>query len=146
MAARAHRPDVALVVACVVAPLALIGSAASLYEIACDAHLALPLALPVALDLTAMAAAAQIRSRRRLALSWATLVGGVLLSAGLQIEGAWERGAVACVVHGSLPLAALVAFELALPEKPKARRRTPVKAKAPQARTRKPRPPVAVAA
>jgi GNAT superfamily N-acetyltransferase len=105
----------AFVAACVVAPLAVIGSAFSLYRIAVEAELALPLALPVALDLTALVAAAQIRARRHLVLGWATLLGGVVLSAGLQVADVWADGPIAWLVHGSLPLGALVCFELAMP-------------------------------
>lgn len=101
--------------ACVVAPMAVLGSAASLYRIAESAELALPLALPVALDLTALVAAAQIRARRHLLLGWLTLVGGVVCSAALQVADAWDRGPSAWAVHGALPIAALVTFELAMP-------------------------------
>lgn len=103
--------------ACVVAPLAVIGSAASLYTIAVDARLAVPVTLPVALDLTALVAAAQIRARRHLVLAWVTLVTGVAVSAALQVADAWGRGPSAWVVHGALPLAALVTFELAMPSR-----------------------------
>ena len=130
----------AFVAACIVAPLTVAGSAASLYGIAQDAKLALPLALPVALDLTALAAAAQIRARRHLVLGWVTLVGGVVLSAGLQVADAWAEGPVAWLVHGALPVAALVAFELALPGKDAA----PAKASPARKPKPAPRPPAPV--
>lgn len=107
----------AFVAACTVAPLAVIGSAFSLYRIAEGAGLALPIALPVALDFTALAAAAQIRARRHLALAWVTLVAGVLGSAALQVADAWALGPIAWGVHGALPLAALVCFEFTVPDK-----------------------------
>jgi hypothetical protein len=107
----------AFVAACTVAPLAVIGSAFSLYRIAEGAGLALPVALPVALDFTALAAAAQIRARRHLALAWVTLVAGVLGSAALQVADAWALGPIAWGVHGALPLAALVCFEFTVPDK-----------------------------
>jgi hypothetical protein len=107
----------AFVAACTVAPLAVVGSAFSLYRIAEGAGLALPLALPVALDFTALAAAAQIRARRHLTLAWVTLVAGVLGSAALQVADAWALGPIAWGVHGALPLAALVCFEFTVPDK-----------------------------
>lgn len=107
----------AFVAACTVAPLAVIGSAFSLYRIAEGAGLALPIALPVALDFTALAAAAQIRARRHLGLAWVTLVAGVLGSAALQVADAWALGPIAWGVHGALPLAALVCFEFTVPDK-----------------------------
>jgi hypothetical protein len=107
----------AFVIACVVAPLTVLGSASSLYRIAQGVGLALPLALPVALDLTALVAAAQIRARRHLVLAWCTLTGGVIGSAALQVADAWAQGPSAWAVHGALPISALVCFELAMPTK-----------------------------
>jgi hypothetical protein len=112
-----HTSRFAFVVACIVAPLTIVGSAVSLYGIARAAGLGFPLALPVATDLTALVAAAQIRACRHLALAWCTLVAGVLGSAALQVADAWDLGPSAWVVHGALPLAALVCFELAMPER-----------------------------
>lgn len=120
----------AFVAACTVAPLAVVGSAFSLYRIAEGAHLALPIALPVALDFTALAAAAQIRARRHLTLAWVTLVAGVLGSAALQVADAWALGPIAWGVHGALPLAALVCFEFTVPDKASTPEPPPAKPKA----------------
>lgn len=127
--------------ACVVAPLAIFGSAVALYRIARELKLDVPLALPVVLDLAALVAAAQIRARRHLVLGWMTLIGGVFISGALQVADVWSLGPKAWVVHGALPLGALVVFELAMPdgktEKPKV---AAAKPKAPPKPEPKPEP------
>jgi DNA-binding transcriptional ArsR family regulator len=111
--AQRNRARLALGAAAVVTAGAIAGSASSLYEIAVAARLALPLALPVALDLLALTAAAAVRHRRRDWLAWLILAGSTAVSTALQVSAA---GPVLRdqVVHGAVPVAALLAFEMAM--------------------------------
>ncbi len=104
----------ALVTSGTVAVMALAGSSVSLYRIGCDAVMALPLALPVALDLPAVVAATAIHARRRDWLAWLTLVAATTVSTVLQVIDAWDHGGMARVAHGAPPVAALLCFELAM--------------------------------
>jgi hypothetical protein len=99
--------------AVVVAGGAVVGSVSALLEIAHRAEMSAAWSLPVSLDLTGLVAALVIRSRRRDLLAWATLLVTVGTSTALQVLAA-PADPVARVAHGVVPLAALVAFELAM--------------------------------
>jgi hypothetical protein len=99
--------------AAVVACGAVVGSVSALLEIAHRAEMSAAWSLPVSLDLTGLVAALVIRSRRRDVLAWATLLVTVGTSTALQVLAA-PADPVARVAHGVVPVAALVAFELAM--------------------------------
>lgn len=106
--------------ACFVAPLTLGGSAAELYAIGCHAMLVWPPALPLALDVPVVVAAAQVRARRHVVLGWCVLLAGALGSASFQVLYAWwvlsVRDPLIIAAHPVLIAASLVMFELAMPD------------------------------
>lgn len=134
-AASTRHGRLALAAAVIVTLGAIIGSASSLYRIGESAQLPLPLALPVALDLLAITAAAAVRHRRHDHLAWSVLVCATAVSTVLQVSDA-PPDLRSQVVHGAIPVAALLAFELALramrPEAPAVQN--------PDSKTAKPRP------
>src|SRR3954468_20008058 len=136
----------ALLGAVLVAGGAIVGSASALLAIATAAHMAAPWWLPVSLDLVALVAAGAIRSRRRDPLAWATLLTATALSTTLQVLDAPDD-ILARVSHGAPPVAALLAFELAMraannapAEAPSPK---PAKAPRPQPSQTRPAPPSA---
>lgn len=99
--------------AVVVAGATVVGSVSALLEIAHRAEMSATWALPVSLDLTGLVAALAIRARRNSVLGWITLLVTVGTSTALQVLTA-PADPVSRVAHGVVPLAALVAFELAM--------------------------------
>jgi hypothetical protein len=99
--------------AALVAVGAIAGSASSLYAIATRAQMSAPWSLPVSLDVLALVAAIAVRARRRDGLGWFALATATALSTALQVVDA-PADLLARISHGAPPVAALVAFELAL--------------------------------
>jgi hypothetical protein len=99
--------------AALVAVGAIAGSASSLYAIATRAQMSAPWSLPVSLDVLALVAAIAVRARRRDRLAWFALATATALSTALQVVDA-PADLLARISHGAPPIAALVAFELAL--------------------------------
>jgi hypothetical protein len=99
--------------AALVAGGAIAGSASSLYAIATRAQMSAPWSLPVSLDVLALVAAIAVRARRRDGLAWFALATATALSTALQVVDA-PADLLARISHGAPPIAALVAFELAL--------------------------------
>lgn len=111
----AHRivTVVALVAAVTVFVVAMLTSAASLYEIAVASDLAAPWGLPVVLDLLATASAAVAWVTR----SWGARLaaaGAFATSLALQVGHVWGQGPTVWVVHSAAPVGAVVMFEVAL--------------------------------
>jgi hypothetical protein len=99
--------------AALVAVGAIAGSASSLYAIANRAEMSAPWSLPVSLDVLALVAAIAVRARRRDGLAWFALATATVLSTALQVVDA-PADLLARISHGAPPIAALIAFELAL--------------------------------
>lgn len=104
---------VARVGATAVVAVAVAGSTSALLAVGIHSEMALPPALPVTLDGSALIAAMAIRRRPRDWLAWASLVVLAGLSAAVQWMSAPD-GTVPHLAHVSLPLGALLAFELFL--------------------------------
>jgi hypothetical protein len=110
---RPSAAQLALGGATLVAVGAIAGSASSLYAIATRAQMSAPWSLPVSLDVLALVAAIAVRARRRDRLAWFALTTATALSTALQIVDA-PADLLARISHGAPPIAALIAFELAL--------------------------------
>lgn len=105
--------NVARAGAAVVTGAAVAGSTSALLRIGVGSELSLPVTLPLALDGAGLVAAVVIRRRRRDLLAWAVLAGAVATSAAAQWMAA-PAGGLPHLAHVSLPLAALLTFELFL--------------------------------
>lgn len=93
--------------------VAMLTSAASLYEIAVAEHLAAPWGLPVVLDLLATASAAVAWVTR----SWGARLaaaGAFATSLGLQVSHVYAQGPTAWITHSAAPVSAVLMFEVAL--------------------------------
>jgi hypothetical protein len=93
--------------------VAMLTSAASLYEIAVAERLAAPWGLPVVLDLLATASAAVAWVTR----SWGARLaaaGAFATSLGLQVSHVYAQGPTAWITHSAAPVSAVLMFEVAL--------------------------------
>jgi hypothetical protein len=93
--------------------VAMLTSAASLYEIAVAENLAAPWGLPVVLDLLATASAAVAWVTR----SWGARLaaaGAFATSLGLQVSHVYAQGPTAWITHSAAPVSAVLMFEVAL--------------------------------
>lgn len=119
-----------------VAATAIIGSSIGLYNIGIKAHLAVPLSLPVAVDLLALVAAKAVQRNGKDTLSKVVLVGAILVSMVAQAVDSFPHGYGAMAVHLLLPLAGGMAFEVKLRIKARIKRSRPAPTK-PTGRRRK---------